>query len=131
MPTTHRPDEQHDDGAIAEAKLAALDVLTDVLQWRLPAARWTRVTEIVQSIDRALSAGDPAALEAATIDLELAGPTRIIRIGAPPQVPAPRPVRDRVNSMVHSLTDVTDVTAGTDRGDSEKGSGRDRPPNQR
>jgi CATRA-associated small protein len=128
MPTRRRTDGQHDGDAIAEAKLAALDVLTDVLQWRLPQARWTRVTEIVQSIDKALSAGDPVALEAATIDLELAGPIRITRIGAPPQVPAPPPVRDRVNSMVDSLTD---LTAGTDRGDSRKGSGRDRPPNQR
>lgn len=127
MPTTHRPDEQHDD-AIAEAKLAVLDVLTDVLQWRLPKAHWTRVTEIVQSIDRALSVDDLVALEAATSDLKFAGPIRITRIGAPPQVPAPRRVRDRINSVVDSLTD---VTAGTDRGDSGKGSGRDRPPNQR
>lgn len=128
MPTTHRPDEQHDGDAVAEVKLAALSVLTDVLQWRLPQTHWTRVTEIVQSIDKALSAGDPAALQAATIDLELAGPIRITRIGAPPQVPAPRLVRDRVNIMVASLTD---VTCGTDRGDSGKDSGRDRPPNQR
>jgi CATRA-Associated Small Protein len=131
VPTTHGADGQHasEDVAIAEAKLAALDVLTDVLQWRLPQARWTRVTEIVQSIDKALSAGDPIALEAATVDLELAGPVRITRVGATPQVPAPQPVRERVNRLVHSLTD----DAGTDRGGGDRGKdrGRDQPPNQR
>jgi hypothetical protein len=131
VPTTHGADGQHagEDVAIAEAKLAALDVLTDVLQWRLSEARWTRVTEIVQSIDKALSAGDLTALVAATIDLELAGPVRIIRVGATPQVPASPPVRERVNRLVYSLTG----DAGTDRGAGERGKdrGHDQPPNQR
>src|SRR5262249_20247276 len=108
---------------LAEAKLAALDVLTDVLEWRFGEARWARVTEIVQSIDNALSAGDPAALEAATADLELAGPTRITRVGAIPQVPAPSQVRERVNRMVLSLTG---EAAATDRGQADRGNGSGR-----
>jgi hypothetical protein len=108
--------------AIPEVRLAALDVLTDVLEWRLAEERWARVTEIVQTLDNALSTGDLVALEAATVDLELAGPVRIIRVGATPQIPAPPPVRERINRMVHSLT------VGEDRG---KGSGRDQAPNQR
>jgi hypothetical protein len=129
MPTTDGPKERHDGGAIAEAKLAALDVLMDVQGWWLPQARWTRVTEIVQSIDKALSAGDPVALEAATIDLELASPIRITRVGATPQVPAPAPVRERINRMVHTLTS----DGGTDRdaGDRETDSRHDQPSNQR
>jgi hypothetical protein len=125
-------DGQHagEDAAIAEARLAALEVLTDVLEWSLAEERWARVTEIVQSIDNALSAGDLVALDAATVDLELAGPTRIRRVGATPQVPAPREVRERVNRMVYSLTG---EDAGKDRGqaDQEKGSGRDQPRDRR
>jgi hypothetical protein len=88
------------------------------------------VTEIVQSIDNALSAGDPAALDAATVDLELAGPTRITRVGATPQVPAQPPIRERVNRMIHSLTG---EAAATDRGQADQGneSGRDQPRDRR
>src|SRR5262249_10448013 len=118
--TMYEADGKHagNDAAPAEAKLAALDVLTDVLEGRFGGARWARVPEIVQSMDIALSAGDPGALEAATADLELAGPTRITRVGAIPQVPAPSQVRERVNRMVHSLTG---EAAATDRGQADRG----------
>jgi hypothetical protein len=120
-------DGQHagDDAALAEAKLAALAVLPDVLEWRFSEARWARVAEIVQSIDNALSAGDPAALDSATVELDLVDQFRTTRVGQAPQVPAPPPVRERVNRMIHSLSG---AAAGTDRG---QGSGRDQPRDRR
>lgn len=81
----------------------ALDVLSDALSWRLAGPRWAAIEQVLAAMDAALAAGDVATLAAATTDLELAGPVRIIRIGADPAVPPPTTVRDRLNQLVHSL----------------------------
>jgi len=58
---------------------------------------------MLDAIAAALEAGDVEALTAATADMELAGPLRIIRIGTVPIVPPPPPIRERLNRLVHAL----------------------------
>jgi hypothetical protein len=89
--------------AAAEARVEVLDVLRDLLVWQLAPPRWPEMGRIVESIATALAGGNLDALRAATADLELASPVRITRIGATPVVPAPPPLRERVNHLVHSL----------------------------
>jgi hypothetical protein len=81
----------------------ALDVISDVLSWRLADTRWAAIEQVLAAMDAALTAGDVPTLALATTDLELAGPVRITRIGAPPVVPPPPAVRDRLNRLVYSL----------------------------
>jgi hypothetical protein len=88
-----------------ELRQDALDVLQDVTRWRLTGSRWESVADIVESLSAAREAGDWAALRAAVYDLELAGPVRATRIGADAVVPAPDPVREEINELVHALDD--------------------------
>ncbi|MFI0483522.1 CATRA system-associated protein [Actinomadura sp. 9N215] len=81
----------------------ALAVLGDLLVWKFSSERWERVESIVVRMREAVDAHDEAALVEATVDLELAGPTRITRIGDTPLVPPPRRVRTRANELIHSL----------------------------
>ena len=92
---------------MADARAEALDVVLDALQWRLADARWQEIERVLAAMAAALDAGDPGALAAATADLELAGPLRLIRIGAPPVVSPAPPIRDRLNQLVYSLGGVT------------------------
>lgn len=87
----------------AGVRAEALDVISDALQWRLSDARWQAIEPVLVAMSAALAADDPGALTAATADLELAGPTRVTRIGAIPVVAPPQPVRDRLNQLVFSL----------------------------
>lgn len=80
-----------------------LDLLSDAVQWRLPAARWEGVEELVQALHDALSEGDLAKLEAALGDLELAAPLRITPIGGEQTTQAPPPVRNGIIRVVYDL----------------------------
>jgi len=102
--------------------LAALEVLADVVHWRLPAPRWERVAEIVQSIEDSVRNGDRAALESATVHLELLSPVRVTRIGSTQdKIEAPAQVRERVNRLQHTLTESP----------VRRGGGREQPRDQR
>jgi hypothetical protein len=90
-------------GDAARVRAEARDVISDALAWQLPHARWQAIEPVLVAMSAALAADDPAALTAATADLELAGPMRVTRIGAIPVVPPPPPVRDRLNRLVFSL----------------------------
>jgi hypothetical protein len=81
----------------------ALDVLADLLVWQLPPPRWEPIGEIVARLEAALAADDPAAFHEATVDLELASPTRITRLGES-TTPAPEPVRQVANRLIHTLS---------------------------
>jgi hypothetical protein len=91
----------------------ALDVVRDVLVWQLPAAGWEPVGEIVARLEAALAASDPAAFHEATVDLELASPTRISRLGDS-TTPAPEPVRQVANRLIHTLS--SSSGSGPERG---------------
>jgi hypothetical protein len=81
----------------------ALDMLRDLLVWKLPPTRWELVGETVARLEAALAAGDAAGLHDATVDLELAGPTRISRLGDSATL-APEPVRQVANRLIHTLS---------------------------
>jgi hypothetical protein len=102
-----------DSDDIAEVRADALDVLLDALQWQLAEARWQTIEQALAAMDAALTSGDMDELAAATADLELAGPLRIIPID-PAVGPTPA-ARDLLNKLVHSLGG---VAAGRQRGES-------------
>jgi CATRA-Associated Small Protein len=124
--------ERSNSGTVAETKADALDVLSDALQWQLSEARWRAIEQILTTMNTALETGDMAALAAATADLELAGPLRIIPIGPPPVGPT-REARYLLNKLVHTL-DGTMVGEGPEDGepgDSAAGDGADDADNSR
>lgn len=87
----------------AEIRHEAATVLENVLRWELAQTRWDRLAETVDIAVTAEAAGDLNALRQATIQLELSGPVRVIRIGSPSTMPPPRPLRERVADLIHSL----------------------------
>jgi hypothetical protein len=97
--------QRWDPSDITEVRTEALDVLSDAFHWQLAAARWQAIEQILVAMDAALTSGDIDELAAATADLELAGPLRIIPIG-PATGPTPT-ARDLLNKLVHSLGGVT------------------------
>jgi hypothetical protein len=97
-----------DDGATVlddELRADARDVLTDALQWRLTAARWTAISGLVDKLAAAVRSGDVEAVRTAVADLELLGPVRATPVGAVPVVPAPERVREEINELVPELDD--------------------------
>ena len=89
---------------LVEVGQDALSVLQDILGWKLSPARWEGIAGSVEALAAYLDLGDMAAAREIVIQLELAGPVRITRIGAVPAQPAPRPVRERVNQLIHRLS---------------------------
>ncbi|MBO3747407.1 hypothetical protein J5X84_15120 [Streptosporangiaceae bacterium NEAU-GS5] len=85
----------------------AVATLRQATAWRLPPARWDKAAAILEALSIALGAGDAAEFQSAIIELELAGPTRITRIGAAPEdlEPIPPPMHERLNHLIHQLTD--------------------------
>ena len=88
----------------AQIQEDALNVLRDVLLWELSPARWEGIAGVLEALAADLELGDLGTLAEATIELELAGPVRITRIGATPTEPPPPPVRERINQLIHSLS---------------------------
>lgn len=86
-----------------EAAEDLLDVLDDLLVWRLAPDRWERVGHILDTIASAVAAADVQKLIEAVTELELASPVRAHRIGHGDVVPVPQPLRDRANQLVHTV----------------------------
>lgn len=86
-----------------EVRADALDVLQDVSAWRLTEARWAAVGPAVHELAAAVRDGRADTAGAAVSDLELLGPVRAKRLGDPPTVPAPEPVREEINELVDTL----------------------------
>jgi hypothetical protein len=87
-----------------EVRADAVDVLRDLVEWRLAPQRWARIEESVDALEAALAAGDVDALRDAVADLELAGPVRATRIGSVSPTCAPPLLLERANHLVHALT---------------------------
>jgi hypothetical protein len=114
MCTAERPPPGGNADEIADGRAGALDVVSDVLLWRLAAGRWDAVGQMLAAMEAALAAGDGDGLMAATAGLEVAGPPRTTRIGAVPVVPPPAQVRYLLNRLVHELGGVTAPTGEED-----------------
>ena len=81
----------------------ALDVLGDLLQWRLPSPRWEQIGSILDRMGQAFAAGDDEGLRDATSQLELHGPVRANRIGTK-DVDGPDPsVTERQNRLIDEI----------------------------
>ncbi|RKS74311.1 hypothetical protein BZB76_2822 [Actinomadura pelletieri DSM 43383] len=93
-----------DDQEWDEVLLEARTIVQEMLDWRLAPARWDSTVQILDVLAEAAETKDLATVRQAVVDLELHGPIRITRIGATPVVPAPPPVRERVNHLVHRLS---------------------------
>jgi hypothetical protein len=82
----------------------AVNVLEDLLLWELSPARWEGVAGILDALAVEVADSDLSNLEEATIQLELAGPVRITRLGAAPTEPPPPRVRERINQLIYRLS---------------------------
>jgi hypothetical protein len=92
---------------LAQLQDDAVNVLQDALLWELSPARWDGIAAVLQALEALeadLGQGDVDALTEAVAQLELAGPVRITRIGAPPVEPPPPKVRERINQLIHRLS---------------------------
>jgi hypothetical protein len=81
----------------------ALDLLKEVLVWRLADDRWRAVCRALDDLAVALAGNEADAFREVLYDLELAGPIRAVRIEDTSVLPAPEPVRERINQLVHTL----------------------------
>ena len=88
----------------ATLRADALDVLQDVLQWRLTATRWATVRVALDAMRAAYDAGDVDALREAVYDLELAGPVRANSLAGEEVGEPPAPVYDVANRLQHDLS---------------------------
>jgi hypothetical protein len=80
-----------------------LDILSDAVQWRLPAARWEGVEKLVQALHDAVREGDLEKLEVTLGDLELAAPLRITPIGGERPTQATSKLRNIADRVVYDL----------------------------
>ncbi len=106
--------QPHSKGADPGTRGAAIEVLEYIVQLEMTPARWERLTELIDIAIQAATAGDRDGLRQATVELELAGPVRITRIGDSPSVPPPQGVRERVNHLIHALSTDADRDADDD-----------------
>jgi hypothetical protein len=88
----------------AESVDDALDVLQDLSSWELAPHRWEQVARILERIAAAAATHDGEDLRGAVADLELSGPVRALRIGGAGASGIPEPVLDRLNTLVHTLS---------------------------
>lgn len=89
----------HDGGARGRA----LDVLYDSLEWETDEGRWKKIDAALDDLRRVIASDDTSALERATTALDALSPRRANEAGKDSGVPAPEPVRDRLNDTIHDL----------------------------
>ncbi|CAD5926133.1 conserved protein of unknown function [Streptomyces sp. KY75] len=93
-----------------EATRLVLELIQE--EWHLPPWKWEEIAEQLDELSAALAAGDRAAVDELTGELEEVSGPRVSRIGAPPdgepsegdrKVPLPEEYRERVVALVHTL----------------------------
>jgi hypothetical protein len=107
------------DDTLAQARRA----IEYIVRLELAPDRWARITLTLQAAADAATAGDLAALAAATEELMLAGPVRIIKPDGSDHVPAGPPVHERANRALDALSAMQAVSA-RDRGEGQDKDGR-------
>ncbi|CAI7980298.1 conserved hypothetical protein [Frankia sp. Hr75.2] len=86
---------------------AGLVPLRRALAARLAPRAWERFGVLVDNLETAWSAADSGEFDNAVLRLDLAVRKRASRLGEEPLVPMTPPVRERVNRMIHVLTEVS------------------------
>jgi hypothetical protein len=85
----------------------AISVLGEMQEWHVTQNQWERVSQRLEELELAVASGHDLAAEQAAMQLELAGPFRVIRAGsskvAPVTGPVPGPVRERTAELIHTL----------------------------
>jgi hypothetical protein len=107
------------------ARDEAIAALREARGWRLPALDWRPVGDAVEGMRAAAAGRDLTALWAMTGRLGSCGPRRVhTRLGDPaPELPAPRPVLERIAELVSTLAGADDGSAGCDDQGGSGGSG--------
>jgi hypothetical protein len=102
----------------AETVETILKLLTDLTDWTLPPGGWTEVDGELTVLQSALESGDADAAAAAVVRLAHMAPLRVGRLGEEP-LPPPRPIRERINRLIHAL-DADGDTDGTPTEDADE-----------
>ncbi len=93
----------------AQVRDDALSALRDAREWILTREEWSGIAAILSSLGQEaghLDLAEPrwrAAVEDATVQLELAGPRRIEAVDRAAE-PAPPDVRERLNKLIEELS---------------------------
>ncbi|GAA0986344.1 hypothetical protein GCM10009555_063560 [Acrocarpospora macrocephala] len=94
-------DEEQPIGA-TQITADALDSLRDVLDWRSTPAHWAKISRIIDAMATALERNDLAGLRTATIELDLASPYRVLKVGEGDDS-APDHVHEQTVRLIHTL----------------------------
>lgn len=73
--------------------------------WALPSLQWAALDAVLDQLAAALADGDSAAFGHVCSGLLAIAPKRATPLGDEPVVPAPEPIRERINELVHGLVD--------------------------
>ncbi|OHV31189.1 hypothetical protein BCD49_32105 [Pseudofrankia sp. EUN1h] len=90
----------------AKRRDQALQTLRLASRWRLPADQWDEVAEVLARLLDALRTGDLAAFGEAAANLMFLGPNRNVSdVDGPVGEPAPPKIRERLNTLIHILSE--------------------------
>ncbi|GAA3934309.1 CATRA system-associated protein [Actinoplanes auranticolor] len=98
-----------------------LAVLDDTDSWERDAASWTAIDQVVQRARAAALAGDAAAFQDATTELDLLGGGRGNDAGSGAKGKPSAEQRGSTAELKHTLTAAQQTGAGKSSGDSRKG----------
>lgn len=73
--------------------------------WALPTRQWHELDRALDRLSTALADRAAEAIDLVWADLIDLAPKRATPLGDEPVLPAPEPVRERINEMIHRLVD--------------------------
>lgn len=75
-------------------------------RWRLPRQQWDDLAGLLSLLEAALDAGDSTTFGRAVDDLIVLAPTRnVSNVDGPVVAPPPEKIRERLNTLVHTLSE--------------------------